>query len=447
MIAISTARADITPTTMAEMGGYATLTGPRLATGTYSPLMARVLILWDPDPHAIVTLDAGTLPPAWHQALRPRLVGLADWASADITILCTHTHNGPMTLSHPDPWITYGASDLSACEAYWDDLADTVFDLVSDALNAPQTTVTLDYQSTTQDWSDSRTQPYTYKWKSVPVLVARDMAGQPRAVLFGFGCHAVTAGTQTRWDGDYPAAACAAIEAIVPGCHAQFIPGPGGDQDPIGTRGWRYRDMRGAQLGYAVVNAMTPVGRPLAGSFTTSLTSVAAPLQVPATPAERAARRAEYVLRDGDNAPLYDAVPYYRRHAPLARAQIDAGTDAHTIDIPMQVWRLGTPTLRMLFLGAEPVSGYGIWAQNHYGGPSGILVAGYANEVPCYLVGNPQLPPADGNGAYEGGWNTLDPLCAGESACVYGWCWHFRPGLGPTDAEPTILAALTAALA
>jgi len=449
MTAVSCTRADITPgvtlPAMSEMGGYGTATGPRLATGTYSPLMARVTILWTPMPHAIITLDVLTIPPAWHQALRPRLVALAPWMSSDVAILCTHTHNGPMTLSHPDPWITYAATDLGPATAYWAALADQVVQFVTDALNTPQTPVTLDYQSITQNWSTPRTQPVTYTETAVPVLVARDLSGQPKAVLFGYGTHAVTAGTQNRWDGDYPAAACSVIEADIPGCHAQFIPGSGGDQDPVGTRSWRLRDKLGAQLGSAVITALATPGRSLVGPITSSLTSVAVPLQVPANDTERAARRAEYVKRDGVNAALYDAVPYYRRHAPIARAMIDNNTDPHFVDVPIGVWRLGN--LRMLWMGGEPVSGFGRWVRDHYGGTSGILVGGYANEVPCYVVGATFFAPTDTNGSYEGGWNTLDRDCAGESACCYGLPWHFKPGLNSGDAEPTILAALTAALA
>lgn len=449
MIAVSTARADITPTAMAEMGGYATLTGPRLATGTYSPLMARVLILWDPDPHAIVTLDAGTLAPAWHQALRPRLVGLADWASADISILCTHTHNAPMTVSHPDPWITYGATDLSACEQYWDDLADTVFDLVSDALDAPQTTVTLDYQSIVQNWSSLR-ESLGYTETAVPVLAMRDATtGQPRAVLIGYGCHAVTAGEQTQWDGDYPAVACAVVEATYPNCHVQFAAGSGGDQDPVGTRGWALRAKLGSQLGVAAVAALGTPGRTLTGPITTSLTSVAVPLDVPANATERAARLATYAMRGTNPGGVYPA--YYVRHSGVAIAQINAGIEPHTVEIPIQVWRLGgSSMLRMLFMGGEPVSGYGLWARNHYGGVSGVMVIGYANAVPCYVVGNPQLPPPlglDNNGSYGGAHNTDDRRAVGESGCVYGMCWHLMPGLGPGSAEKTVIDALTAVLA
>lgn len=452
MIGLSTARADITPLAGAvtEMGGYATLTEPRRATGTYSPLMARVMVLSDGGAvRVLVTLDAGTIPPPWYAMLLPRLTALGVPA-ADIAVGCTHTHNAPMTLSHPHPGITYAATDLGPAAAYWAALADTVVNLVDDALHAPRRVVTLDYRSITQNWSAPRTQPPTYTETAVPVFVARDLTGRPVALWFGFGTHAVTAGMQTLWDGDYPAAACAAIEAVVPGCHAQFVAGSGGDQDPVGNRSWGARDARGAQLGSAVVTALMTVGRPLTGFGPSTLTSVAVPLQVPTTPAERAARRAELDLRRGANAGLYNlpTSAYYKRHATYAIDLIDAGTDPHVVDVPIQVWRFaGSPTLRVLLMGGEPVSGFGLWARTRYGGTTGIAVGGYVGGVPCYIVGDTFFSPTDTNGSYEGGWNTLDPLCAGESACCYGMCWHFMPGLTSGCAEPTILAALTAALA
>jgi neutral ceramidase len=446
---ISSAHVDITPSTMLEMGGYYMPNGPRLATGTNSPLMARAIAIWDPTPHVVVTLDAGTLPSQWHQNLRPRLTALG-LLSKDFVLHCTHTHNAPMTLAHPDPYITYNATDLSGATAYWSELADVVVNLVNVVLSAPQIPVTLDFQSITQSWSASRTQPPTYKWTSVPVLTARDMSGYPRAVLFGFGCHAVTAGLQTYWDGDYPAAACSVIEAGTPACHAQFIPGPGGDQDPPWPRNWLVRNKLGTQLGSAVVTAMNTVGRPLTGSITSSLTSVAVPLDVPANQAERNARKAELLLRTGANAHLYANALYYLRHAPIAVSRIETNTDESVVIVPIQVWKIGNPAqpdLRMLFMGGEPVSGFGVWAETHYGGPSRIMFGGYANEVTCYVVGNTFFKPVDTNGSYEGGYNTLDEKCAGESTCIYGWTWHFKPGLDPGCAEPVIINALTAALA
>lgn len=431
---------DITPAPM-EMGGYYAAT-PRLATGTYSPLYARVVVLWDPAPQAIVTLDVGTLPAAWSAALLPRLLALSTWSMADIVLLGTHTHNAPMSPSDPDPWITYGATNLSVCNAYWAQLADIVVDLVTDALAQAQVVVTLDYQATSQSWSASRTQPTTYIESTVPVLVARRSTGVPAAVLFGYGCHPVTAGSQTLWDGDFPAGACAVIEGAIPNCHAQFIPGPAGDQDPTYTpRGWANRNILSAHLGDAVVKAASIAGRPLTGAITTSRSTASLALQI----GDWAALRAGYASRL--NNPAFAAYPMYLRHAQWAIDQIDADTAATSITLPIQVWRLGSPLLRLLFLGGEPASGFGLWARNHYGGTNGVVVVGYSTNTTCYVVGDTFFPPYDSNGSYEGGWNSYDPALAGESMCVYAHVGHFRYSPDPLAAEPVLLAAITAALA
>lgn len=448
MIQLSTGRADITPEPMA-MGGYGTSTTPRMATGTYSPLYARVTILWDPGPKAIITLDAGTIPRPWHQALRPRLLALTSWNSADIVVLCTHTHNAPMTPSSPDPWITYGATDLTDVNAYWDWLADLVVELVDTVLAGLTIPVTLDYLSITQNWSGPRVSPTTYTETTVPILVARrvDGPGLPAAVLFGYGCHAVTAGQQTLWDGDYPAAACAGIEAVISDCHAQFLPGPGGDQDPTYVpRTWAQRNKLGAQLGSAVVGAVITPGRSLSGISSTSLTEMTVPLQVPSNPGGWNTFRASYAARLAN--PVFAPYPSYLRHAQWAMDQIDAGNRTTSLPIPLQVWKLaGTPTLRIAFIGGEPVSGFGVWIRTRYGGTNGAVVVGYANEVSCYVVGDTFFPPIDSNGSYEGGWNTIGPELAGESMCNYAQLGHFCYSPDSRAAEPIILAALTTALA
>jgi hypothetical protein len=63
------------------------------------------------------------------------------------------------------------------------------------------------------------------------VLVARSLAEDPLAVLFGYGCHPVSAGYQTLYDPDYPGEAVSWVEDLT-GAFAQFLLGPAGDQDP-----------------------------------------------------------------------------------------------------------------------------------------------------------------------------------------------------------------------
>jgi hypothetical protein len=95
----------------------------------------------------------------------------------------------------------------------------------------------------------------------VPILTARRADGLPAVVLFSYGTHPVTAGEQTMWDGDFPSAAAAVIEAAIPGCVAVFLPGPAGDQDPAWPRSWAERNRHGASLGQAVVQKASAPGR------------------------------------------------------------------------------------------------------------------------------------------------------------------------------------------
>src|SRR5688500_16657072 len=96
---ISTAKVDITPQPGANpyMAGYGIQGAQRvvLSDSPYAqPLYARCVVLWDNgSPNAIVSLDLLGITRRVHQALRPRLVPLANWASSDIVLVASHTHN------------------------------------------------------------------------------------------------------------------------------------------------------------------------------------------------------------------------------------------------------------------------------------------------------------------------------------------------------------------
>jgi neutral ceramidase len=438
-LAISTARIDITPQPGQSMGGYGTSTGPRLATGTYSRLQARCVIIWDNGyPNVVVSADLLGIPSAVNAAVRAAVANRVP--TTDLMLLASHTHNGPALVGGLDPWITYALVDTSVLAAYTDWLANALIGLVQSALDAEQTTVTLDYQVTSQSWSHNRA-GLSYVESAVPVLTARDAAGQPVAVIYSYGCHPVSAGSMTAWDGDYPAAASAVVEAAIPGCTALYIPGPAGDQDPTGTRGWRLRDRLGAQLGSAVVTAASVPGRAIGGPIYTGYSMVDLPLDVTITPANLAALRAAYATRAASG-----QYAWYRRHGQWMVDQIDAGaTLPTTVQVPVQVWRLsGSPVLRWAQVGGELVSGYAAYFRPRYGGTSGLMIGGYGNGCACYLPSNELLPPVRTGGSYEGGWDTDYPGIAGGSMTIYPQPGHFRAG--SSGVESTLINALTAQL-
>lgn len=447
---VSTAKVDITPPRGVNpyMGGYGTQGGPREvqshADDSFSPsapLYARCVLVWDDDhPFAIVSLDILGITRAMNLALRERLIPLASWVSADIVLVASHTHNGPVIGRTLDPVIAYnmGPSELAHVDAYTEWLQDRIVDVVNDALSRRRTTVTLEYAVGSAGFAVNRAGRPTVE-SDVPVLVARRKSGSLRAVLFSYGCHPVSAGWQQQWDGDWPARACEVIEKET-SAFALFIPGPAGDQNPVGEPGQALRDEHGDTIGVAVLEAAGSPDRQLTGPISSDLREVTLPLDIVETPENLAAVRASFEVRMQNPAGL---PAWYVRHGAAMVDRIDEGSYATSVQNPSQVWRIGgSPDLQLAFLGGELVSGYGAYFRQRFGGAQGLMIGGYANETSAYIPANDFLPPLSPPwGSYEGGWDPDAPGIAGGSMTVYPQIAHFLAG--ESGVEAAVIIALT----
>ncbi|RXZ67870.1 hypothetical protein [Agromyces albus] len=444
----STAKVDITPAPGANpyMAGYGTQGGARVVerdTPFAQPLYARCVILWDDGfPNAIVSLDILGIPRGVHQAVRPRLINLAGWASSDIVLVATHTHNGPIVGDMLNPYISYGISSLDLVDSYTKWLQDRIVAVVTQALAATRTSVSLEYRLTSANFSFNRAGKPTVE-TAVPVLTARRGNGTLAAVLFSYGCHPVSAGWQEQWDGDWPAEACNVVESQT-GAFALFIPGAAGDQDPTGVRSWALRTSHGNALGNAVANSAKAAGRVLPGPLYTQLREVSLPLDITPTSANLAAVRSAFATRMQNPA---GQPAWYQRHAASMITRIDSGTYATSVPNPSQVWKIvGNPTLKMAFVGGELVSGYAAYFRARHGGANELFIGGYANETNCYVPANDFLPPlGPSGGSYEGGWDPDMPGIAGGSMTVYPQIGHFRAGT--SGVESAVITALAVQLA
>ena len=403
---ISTGRVDVTPPIGTIMAGYGVDT-PRLATGVHRPLQARCSVLWDDGfPNVIVTVDTLAFGHTLHQSIRDKVSALGVGAS-DFVLCASHTHSGPALPEKLEPFIAYNANSAqrSQIAAVATTLADKVVQLVADTLNSSRTTCTLDYKVGTATFSFNR-EAMGYLERDVPVLVARSTAGDPLAVLFGYGCHPVAAGGQTPLDPDFPGAAAERIEASTDAL-AQFVLGPSGDQEPAGTKGFALVESLGAQLAETVTTAAATPGRAVANPILTGLSTVNLPLDITNTPANLAAVRNLYTIRQA-NAGLPG---YYRRHATRMIQQIDAKTFATTVPLPLQVWKLsGAPGLRIAFSGGEVVSGFAAYFRSLYGGSTRLWFATGGNETPCYIPSDEIL---NRNASYAAGKDADYPGIAG----------------------------------
>ncbi|MEU8387303.1 hypothetical protein [Micromonospora sp. NPDC048843] len=440
---LSVGKVEITRPAGTYLAGYG-VDVPRKATGTAAPLFARCTILWHAGvPHAIVTVDVLGFARGLHLSIRSQVVALG-LASESFALTATHTHNGPVLPDKLDPFISYSMDSAQQAQvrAYGDQLATKIVQLVRNTLDGPRTACVLDYQVVDQHFSYNR-ESLPYVESDVPVLTARTPGGEPLAVLFSYGCHPVVAGSQTLFDPDYPGDAVTRMEQAT-GAFAQFLLGPAGDQNPAGARGWAQRSMRGAELAQAVTTAMLRPGRPVAGPTRTHYREVNLPLDV--TPTADNLRRviACYTARS-TNAGLPG---YYRRHAQQMISQVEAGTFATSIPVPVQSWRFtGSPDLRLLLAGGEIVSGYAVYFRARYGTSSRLLFAGYANEVSAYLPSDELLRRAS---TYAGGIDSDFPGIAGGSMTVYGWLGHLKgkpTAQSPDGAEQILISAIDAALA
>ena len=125
--------------------------------------------------------------------------------------------------------------------------------------------------------------------------------------------------------------------------------------------------------------------------------------------------------------------------------QVKNHSFAMTVPLPLQVWKLqGSPILQLTLTGGELVSRYAVYFRKRYNGSNGIIVGGYANEVPAYIPSDELLPAYRASGSYAGGWDSDFPRIAGGSMTVYGWLGHFLAGSG--GVEDRLIKNLTSML-
>jgi len=223
--------------------------------------------------------------------------------------------------------------------------------------------------------------------QDVPVLSVRGADGAPRAIVFGYACHATSAPADYQIGGDWPGYAQSALEAAHPGAAAMFVNGCGADCDPMPRSMDDLPRRHGEMMATAVGQVLRRQTRPITGPLTAAFDYVDIPFQTPpsreelqerlktATATGMHARHARQLLgiieRDGK---LYDRYPY-----------------------PVQAWQFGTG-LTLIALGGEVVVDYALRFKAEYGWED-TWVAGYSNDVMGYIPSFRVLK----EGGYEGG--------------------------------------------
>jgi hypothetical protein len=243
----------------------------------------------------------------------------------------------------------------------------------------------------------------------VPVLKFLNSSGEIKAVLFGYACHNTTLmGNNYFINGDYAGFAQLEIEKKIPSATAFFILGCAGDQNPEPRGTVELATKHGNTLADQVVTLvhskeLKPIKNELQSYFSTI------PLKFKKVPV------ADY-QKD-----LQSSDKFIQRRAKLMLEAYNKGWNTETYSYPIQGIRLGNE-FRMIALGGEVVVDYSLRTKKEFPGKN-IFVAGYSNEVMCYIPSERVLK----EGGYE----------ADSSMIYYGMPGPFENGI-----EEKIMAAI-----
>jgi hypothetical protein len=218
----------------------------------------------------------------------------------------------------------------------------------------------------------------------VPLLAIRDAAGELKAVVFGYACHA-TVLSFYQWSGDYPGFAQIEFEKSHPGCQAMFWAGCGADQNPLPRRTVELAKEYGSRLAKAVDKVLADEMSEVQADLKTQFREIDLPL------AELPSR--EQIEQDAKSENRYTAA-----RAKMLLARMEEGQPlSQTYPYPVQTWQLGGD-VQFVALGGEVVVDFALRLKLEMRG-TGTWVAGFSNDVMAYIASRRVLK----EGGYEGG--------------------------------------------
>jgi hypothetical protein len=393
---VGVARVNITPELPIWLSGYGGRNKP--AAEKLDDLWAKAIVLEDASGRRVllVTMDLVGIDRDLSREMCRRIAAQHKLPRASIALSTSHTHSGPVMRGNLVPMYSLDEDQAARVEQYAVQLADKLVKVVDEAVHslAP---ARLSWASGTATFAvNRRNNPEGQVPKlrqnnalvgpvdhDVPVLAIDDAAGELRAVVVGYACHAtVLSGYQI--SADWPGAAQNEIERRHPNATALFWAGCGADQNPLPRRSVELMHGYGRQLADAVDEALRGRRTPIAASVESDYKEI--PLPFAALPS-----RAELELTATAERPQGPWAKYL-----LSVWDSQGGLPA-AYPYPIQVWRLGDD-LTWLFLGGEVVVDYALRLKSELRGKN-TWVASYSNDVMGYIPSRRVLA----EGGYEGG--------------------------------------------
>jgi neutral ceramidase len=415
---VGVARAIITPEKPIYLSGYANRTHP--SEGKVHDLWAKALAIEDQKGGraVIVTTDLIGLPRAVSDVVAGRVQKEYGLDRSRLLLNSSHTHTGPLVRRNLEIMFELSPEQRAVVDDYATGLVEKLVSVVGAAIAdlAPadvwfgngQATFAMNRREGSTKGVHIGVNPKGPTDPDVPVLKITTPDGKLRAVLFGYACHNTTlTGEFYRISGDYAGFAQIELEKANPGTTAMFLMLCGADQNPNPRSKLELAEQHGATLA-------SEVGRVIAGSMKRVRGPIRAAFQV-------VDLGFAHHTRETFEARLNEKNVWRVRHAKAMLKTYDEGHPIRRYPYPVQAIAFGKD-VTVLALGGEVVVDYALRAKKEFGS-TGIIVAGYSNDVMSYI---PSLRVLK-EGGYE----------ANDSMIYYG-----QPGPYDEEVEDRIFATI-----
>ncbi|HWQ53293.1 MAG TPA: neutral/alkaline non-lysosomal ceramidase N-terminal domain-containing protein [Bryobacteraceae bacterium] len=398
-------RREITPPIPIWMAGFAARTQP--GDSIVHDLWTKALALEDGKGERllVITIDLVKMPRPMIDAVADRIHRRHGIERSRLLVNFSHTHSGPSFT-----WNRGSDREMiRRIEKYRETVVDAMTAAADEAI-AGLRPARLSYGAGQVEFSHNRRERVPGGgWKfgvnpsgpvdrTVPVVRVTGTDGKLRGVLFGLSCHPSALTPQFHQIcGDYSGFAQAAYEKANPGATAMFLQLCGGDQTthPRGKMelAEKYGQDLSAEVTRVLAGPLKQVKAPIRAAMLTT--------ELPFAP--YSLEMFQQQAKEND--------PILRRHAERMLALYDSGQPpVSRLPYTMQAIRFGKD-LTILAMNGEVVVDYALRVKREFGA-EGMIVAGYSNDIPCYI---PSLRVLK-----EGGYEARDAIMMGGLPSTLG---------------------------
>jgi hypothetical protein len=383
-IPLGVAKVDITPDYPVRLSGYSSRSSP--SEGVAQKIWAKALALGGGqagETALLITVENCGAPASLVDSLHERLADTG-LRRSNLTLSWSHSHTAPW-LHGFAPFLARDAvpeEDQRQRERYGRELLDKLTQVARDALKSRQPASLYRAQGSAGfaanrrvmkegRWGGFGVQPDGPVDHRVPILVAKDVNGQPLAVLANYACHCTTLGGDfNRICGDWSGYAQQYLEREHPGVVSMITIGCGADMNPEPRGQLEHSQQHGREFADQLNRLLKGELRAIEPRL--SCRSVCVELPFDELPS------LEHWEQTAKTAGPHGS------HAQHFLHRIRAGLPLPTsISYPVSVWTFGDD-LAMVFLAGEVVVDFAIRLNSEFDADR-LWITAYANDMPCYI--------------------------------------------------------------